>query len=187
MYRLNIFKKKNTFLKESGQALIEFALVFPLFLLILFAIIDFGWIGYQKASFEYGYMQASWYVSADDLNDYDTLENTPSKKTYIGSVVADVLREDLEDSSIGIIPTNLSVRNARATLYNEKGSFSVPGPSGKADNEAEGITRYMDVSASIVYEVQSLTFLGKTLFGDNFSFKKDLDRTRVVRRQTRSE
>jgi Flp pilus assembly protein TadG len=29
--------------RESGQSLVEFALVFPIFLLILMAIVDFGW------------------------------------------------------------------------------------------------------------------------------------------------
>lgn len=187
MYILNLLKKKRETRGEKGQAIVEFALVFPMFLLIIFGIIDFSWIGYQKASFEYGYMQASWYVSAEDLNDYDTLEKTPSQKTYTGTIVADILREDIEGSSLGIKPESLSVRNARAKLYNKEGGFKVPGATGRGDNEAYGITRYMDISAFIDYEVQPLTFLGRTLFGDNFSFTKALDRTRVVRRQTRSE
>ena len=107
--------------------------------------------------------------------------------TYTGTIVADILREDIEGSSLGIKPESLSVRNARAKLYNKEGGFKVPGATGRGDNEAYGITRYMDISAFIDYEVQPLTFLGRTLFGDNFSFTKALDRTRVVRRQTRSE
>lgn len=30
--------------KESGQAIVEFALVLPIFLLLLCAVIDFGWV-----------------------------------------------------------------------------------------------------------------------------------------------
>lgn len=36
--------------KEDGQALVEFALVLPLLLLILCGIIDFGWMFYSQLS-----------------------------------------------------------------------------------------------------------------------------------------
>lgn len=180
------FKRKKTNLEESGQAIVEFALVLPIFIMILFAIVEFSWIGYQKASFEYGYIQASWYVSANDLNDYDDLEKIPSEAIYKGSIVSDTLREDMEDSSLGVNPTKLSIRDAEAKLYNEKGTFKVIGQDG-SEVDAYGITRYMDLTANIDYEIQPLTFFGKSLFGDNLSFTKDLDRTRVVRRQVRTE
>lgn len=180
------FKRKKTTLKESGQGIVEFALVFPIFLVIIFAIIDFGWIGYQKASFEYGYIQASWYVSANDLNDYDDLERVGSEKTYEGAILSDLLREDMKNSSLGVNSTKLSIRDAKAVLHNKEGKFNVSELDG-SEVEAYGITRYMDLTASIDYEVQPLTFLGRSLFGENLSFTKDLNRTRVVRRQVRSE
>ena len=34
--------------KEEGQAMVEFALVLPLLLVLLFGIIDFGWLFYNK-------------------------------------------------------------------------------------------------------------------------------------------
>lgn len=179
---------KNVYSKESGQAILEFALIFPIFLLILFGIIDFGWIGYQRMSFEYGYIQSSWYISAGDLNDYDLLEDVPSENLYTGAVVADLLREGLENSSLGIMPKKLGVKNARATLYNKKEEFKVPGRNELGGlNEGYGITRYMDVNALIDYEIQPLTFVGRTFFGDNIIFKKELDRTRIVSRQIRTE
>lgn len=180
------FKRKKTTLKESGQGMVEFALVFPIFLVIIFAIIDFGWIGYQKASFEYGYIQASWYVSANDLNDYDDLERVGSEKTYEGAILSDLLREDMKNSSLGVNSTKLSIRDAKAVLHNKEGKFNVSELDG-SEVEAYGITRYMDLTASIDYEVQPLTFLGRSLFGENLSFTKDLNRTRVVRRQVRTE
>ena len=33
---------------EGGQAMTEFALVMPLFLIMCLFVIDFGWIAYQK-------------------------------------------------------------------------------------------------------------------------------------------
>ena len=38
--------------KESGQAIVEFALVLPLFLLLVMGILDFGWLFYNYISFE---------------------------------------------------------------------------------------------------------------------------------------
>ena len=38
--------------KESGQAMLEFVLVLPVFLLILFMIMDFGWLFYNYISVE---------------------------------------------------------------------------------------------------------------------------------------
>ncbi len=39
-------------LKNNGQALIEFVLILPVFLLILFALIDFGRLFYEKIELE---------------------------------------------------------------------------------------------------------------------------------------
>lgn len=36
--------------KENGQAMVEFALVLPIFLLILCGIIDFGWLFFNQLS-----------------------------------------------------------------------------------------------------------------------------------------
>jgi hypothetical protein len=44
-------KKKNNN-KEDGQAVVEFALVLPIFLLLIFAIIDFGWLFYNYINVE---------------------------------------------------------------------------------------------------------------------------------------
>lgn len=38
--------------KEKGQALIEFVLILPVFLLILFVVIDFGRLFYEKVELE---------------------------------------------------------------------------------------------------------------------------------------
>lgn len=37
---------------ESGQALVEFALILPIMVLILSAIIDFGWVFFNKLSLQ---------------------------------------------------------------------------------------------------------------------------------------
>jgi hypothetical protein len=179
--------KKKFYRNECGQSIVEFGLILPLFLLILFFIVDFGWLAYQNASFEYGYMQASWTVSADDLGDMDELENVPSEKIYSGALVADTIRSDLNNSSIGISSDNLEVIDAKAVLYNEEEYFNVAGRVPGEKIKAVSRTRYMKLSAVLRYHAQPITYVGKIFFGDRVSFEKDLSRIRVVRTQTRTE
>ena len=59
--------------KEEGQAMVEFALVLPLLLVLLFGIIDFGWLFYNKidvnnASRE-GARYAAIHYSETDIED----------------------------------------------------------------------------------------------------------------------
>ena len=178
---------KKLCLDESGQSIVELALVLPVFLLILFFIIDFGWLAYQRASFEYGYMQASWSVSAEDLGDTDTLEDIPSEAVYSGAAVADTIRDDIKKSSLGISPDNLSVLNAEAVLYNVEEHFTVPGRTPYEMVAAVSRTRYMDLRALLRYYVQPVTYVGKFFFGDVVSFEKELERTRIVSTQSRTE
>lgn len=44
------FFRKGREKKEDGQAMVEFALILPIFLLILCGIIDFGWMFYNQLS-----------------------------------------------------------------------------------------------------------------------------------------
>lgn len=173
--------------REAGQAMVEFALVLPLFLLILFFIIDFGWIAFQQASFEYGYMQSSWSVTAADIGDNDPVEEVPSSEVFAGSVVADAIRKDILNSTIGIIKTEILVSDASATFYNKEKRFELPGHDPEEVNEGRSITRYMDLEATIRYRIEPLTFVGKLFFGRDVYLNKVLERTRVVRSQSRTE
>ncbi len=54
--------------KEKGQAMVEMAIVLPVLLLLLCAIIDFGWVNYCKLSLSYASREGARYgvVHADD-------------------------------------------------------------------------------------------------------------------------
>ncbi len=56
---MNIFKLK----KEHGQAIVEFALVLPIVLLLIGGIIDFGWIFHNKITANNACREASRYVA----------------------------------------------------------------------------------------------------------------------------
>jgi Flp pilus assembly protein TadG len=61
--------------KENGQAVVEFALVLPLFLLLIFAIIEFGWVFYNYISVENAARNAARIacVEYEDIAQQDTL------------------------------------------------------------------------------------------------------------------
>lgn len=71
-------KRKNK--KESGQAMLEFVLVLPVFLLILFMIMDFGWLFYNSISVENSARNAAR-IACVEYQDcaYDASANIPLK------------------------------------------------------------------------------------------------------------
>ena len=44
----NVLTKK--FCKENGQSMVEFAIILPVLLLIVFGVIDFGWLFYNQSA-----------------------------------------------------------------------------------------------------------------------------------------
>lgn len=50
---------------EKGQSLVEFALVLPILLLVVFAIIDFGWLFFNKLAIENGAREGARYAAVE--------------------------------------------------------------------------------------------------------------------------
>lgn len=77
---------KKSFLKkcrrEDGQAMVEFALILPIFLLILCGIIDFGWLFYNQLSLNNACREGARYAVVHTAENADTqaiinhIENT---------------------------------------------------------------------------------------------------------------
>ncbi len=61
-------KQLSALRNEKGQALVEFAMILPVLLLLLCGIIDFGWVNYCKLSVSYCSREGARYgiVHADD-------------------------------------------------------------------------------------------------------------------------
>lgn len=75
-----LFSKKNK--REDGQAMVEFALILPIFLLILCGIIDFGWLFYNQLSLNNACREGARYAVVNTAEDASTqaiinhIENT---------------------------------------------------------------------------------------------------------------
>lgn len=68
--------------KEDGQSMVEFALILPIFLLILCGIIDFGWLFYNQLSLNNACREGARYAVVNTADNADTqaiinhIENT---------------------------------------------------------------------------------------------------------------
>lgn len=74
------FRKKCR--EEDGQSMVEFALILPIFLLILCGIIDFGWLFYNQLSLNNACREGARYAVVHTAENADTqaiithIENT---------------------------------------------------------------------------------------------------------------
>jgi hypothetical protein len=174
--------------RDSGQGMVEFALVFPIFITILLFIIEAGWMTYQQTVFDQSYQYSSWTIGPSDLGDYDPLDSCPSHAVYNGNTVAEPFAEKLKEASFwGFIPENLTVSNAQAEMHNEEDTFSVPGRAPGDAVTAISRTRYMKLEATLSYDIYPLTFLGRQVFGDRVTKEKKLSCNRIAATQHRSE
>ncbi len=64
-----LFRKSR---REDGQAMVEFALILPVFLLILCGIIDFGWLFYNQLSLNNACREGARYAVVHTAEDADT-------------------------------------------------------------------------------------------------------------------
>jgi len=62
VYTATIEKDKSVNVKEKGAALVEFALVAPLFFLVLFAIIEFGYLYWANLSMQHAVREGARYA-----------------------------------------------------------------------------------------------------------------------------
>ena len=58
--------------REDGQAMVEFALILPIFLLILCGIIDFGWLFYNQLSLNNVCREGARYAVVNTADNADT-------------------------------------------------------------------------------------------------------------------
>lgn len=58
--------------REDGQAMVEFALILPIFLLILCGIIDFGWLFYNQLSLNNACREGARYAVVHTAENADT-------------------------------------------------------------------------------------------------------------------
>lgn len=185
--------------KESGQAIVEFALVFPLFLMLVFAIIDFGWMGYQGILFRSAYQITVWNFplkleksSGAAVTDLDIISMSPipsygnddmvvPKKGGGFLSLGNGIRESMVNSTSGLLSSaSLTVDHADADFY------IVPVMENyKAGGKTVSVESYelrTKWRADLKYDVSVLTPLGKVLYpGGKKTFHRQVKQERTER------
>ncbi|MFM1515773.1 TadE/TadG family type IV pilus assembly protein [Helcococcus ovis] len=152
---------------EKGQGMVEFALVFPMFIFICLFIIEVGWIAYNYISFDYTYRVASWELRPK----YDNTSKQP-RGLYNGEVenlIYDKLKENGLSTS-GIKITDASI------------SFSTKDEDVVTINNYTDKSRkyYMEIKGNMTKEVPLITPVGKMFMGSSFPLTKKLDKLRLL-------
>lgn len=153
--------------RESGQTLVEFVFVFPLFIVILFMIIEFGWMAYQKAAFDYSRLHASWDYGGLDVSSPTSLGYTyeSSGSLIYTTNVDQAVKSSIEKApSIGFNKDQLTVRpGAYISVENTPSEFTVPDRKQPGSTEtytdpttAKKITRKARLRATVEYTLQPI-------------------------------
>ena len=99
---MKIHRKSKKDKKEDGQAMVEFALVLPIFLLILCGIIDFGWLFYNQLSLNNACREGARYAVVHTAEDGDTI----SIINHIENTTTTVFANDGVDISVSYSSPN---------------------------------------------------------------------------------
>lgn len=83
--------------RQGGQSLVEFALVFPLFIAILFGIIDFGWLLYSRITVINATREATRWASVQ-------AENSTAIPATVGSTGGPI-----RGNAQGLVNANISI------------------------------------------------------------------------------
>lgn len=99
--------------REDGQAMVEFALILPIFFLILCGIIDFGWLFYNQLSLNNACREGARYAVVNTAENADTqaiinhIENATTTVFANDGVDIDVSYSAPNDPTSGDITVNL--------------------------------------------------------------------------------
>lgn len=143
-------KPKKRRVEESGQAVLEFALILPLLVLLLMGILDFGWIFMNQYRVEKAASDAARYGAIHE-DRYETASTRPDFLATLKNRAADNLPEDAQGNILCVDVTRSSPPASRA-----EGSTLVCVDVGAAGRR---------VSVTVTYPVRTLTFVASTLFG----------------------
>lgn len=188
--RVKKYEKKG---RESGQATVEWALVLPVFLLLVFGIIDFSWIGYQRLMFESSFQMTAWdFALKIPLTDQNVLDQiTPPSYNISSPGVVNVgnnhyalgegIKMHMLQYSSGLLKKDkLTVTKADAVfeIKQIKDYYRIAGKSICVEN----YELQVNLKGDLEYRVELLTPVGRTLFRSNeIVLKKNLVRKRTER------
>lgn len=136
---------------ESGQAVLEFALVVPLLLVILMGVLDFGWIFMNQYRVEHAAATAARYGAI----------NTSSYKTYS-------TRQNFLRGLVDKVSDNLPEQSNGSILCVDEAIGSLPGNSETNRTIVQIKVGTNSVSVTVSYPVRTLTFIAGSIYGEYY-------------------
>ncbi|HAV90985.1 MAG TPA: hypothetical protein DCW44_06910 [Eubacterium sp.] len=100
---------------ESGQDIVEFALVLPILALLLFGIIDYGWIFYNQARVGNAAREGARFAVMN-YKKAEALKGASTTEAY--------LKTQVEDNVKDVLPGNLKSPGANLTVTVGKNTIS---------------------------------------------------------------
>ena len=168
---------------ECGQAMVEFALTAVMFLMLVFAVLDMGWIGYQMIAFDYGYQKISW-----DFQFNWTTGSAIRKRGESGLSDDELIKRRIVSSIDLINEKDLTVSGGRFDITTEKVSYDIlTGNSVAALNSTK---RNVNIRADIKYRIRPLTPMGLFFFKqagkdkEGIVVEKKLNKLRFIAERT---
>lgn len=162
---MKLFRKRKS---EKGQAMVEFALVFPIFLLMVMTIIDIGWIGLKTLTFDYSFRVGSWELRLDD-------PNIDQNYYFDGADTANYIKSEFTKKAVGINSSEIRIENPYVELTTQRENIIQPNGYARLHRR-----RYMQIKADIVYEFELATPIGRAIFGEKYKIVKKLDKFRLL-------
>ncbi|MFM1533713.1 TadE family protein [Helcococcus ovis] len=151
---------------EKGQGMVEFALVFPMFIFICLFIIEVGWIAYNYISFDYTYRVASWEIRPY----YDKVEKPVNLYDYqVKQLIYSKLKEN------GLSTRDISITEASIEFKTKDEEVL------KINNYIEKTRKYyMEIKGNLTKNIPLITPVGKAFMGSSFPLTKKLDKLRLL-------
>lgn len=185
--------------RESGQAMVEWALVFPVFLLLILGIMDFSWVGYQRLMFESTFQMTAWDFTlklqkpgGEVLSNTDILRGDlpPTYDTDFPDVVkintdkytlGEGIKKHMLQNSAGLLKEDkLTVESASANF--ETTSVTDTYLTGGSSVQIFSKELKVDLEGDLEYRVKLLTPVARTIFqSDEVVLEKKLVRERTER------
>ena len=109
---------------ESGQALVEFVFILPLFMLILMGIMDFGWLFYNYIGVENCARNGARIACVEYIEtNYIDNKTVPVAKTFDPNFVD--TEDYYKDEEVDIVKATISAKPSSVSIQNIKVSYSV--------------------------------------------------------------
>lgn len=175
---ISIFNFKK---EEKGQAIVEYALVLPIFLLILMFIIDVGWIGYQKVIFDYTCRNSVWdlRIARDETWVMNEGEQIIRSGQYANDLLSAQFKKVDENTSNSIDMDKVSISHGQISMYPGEKEYKYKKP----EDTEEGVVVYTDfkyktvtveIEGKIEYQIELLTPLTKPFFKDGIKLTNNV-------------